>query len=160
MNKHLSDHSYSLFPHEKNQQWIIAEQDYPDAQSLVVLFDDREVKVTESKSLEGIFIVAYSTCATLRLAGQRAIASRFPSRWPGTVYVYTKSALSKSQDSANRVRVSTKSVAPDGLRWSNTLHLNKLPLETKVKIITGRIKWLFVMQNDSRSSTNSSQMTG
>jgi len=144
MNGHLPDHSYGLFSHEKNQQWIIAEQDYPDAQSLVVLFDDREVKVTESKSLEG----------------QRAIASRFPSRWPGTVYVYTKSALSKSQDSANRVRVSTKNVAPNGLRWSNTLHLNKLPLETKVKILTGQIKWLFVMQNDSRSSTNSSQMTG
>jgi len=142
LQKRLEDQCYDLSCYGK-QGWIIAEQDYPDEQSLVVHYEDRELKVTNSGDL----------------TGRRAIASRLPSRWPGTVYVYTEVARSTYHENESRVRVSTRKVAPDGLRRSNTLHLNKLPLGTKVKILTGQIKWLFVVQHNSRKSTNSSEMT-
>ena len=123
----------------ENTRWLIAEQTYPEEQAQVVLFDNRQFKVTSAKEL----------------TGRRAIASRIPSRWPSTVYVYTENTLPMLHDTDCRVRVSRKKGAPDGLRWSKTLHLNKLPLDTKVRILSGQIKWLFVMQADSRRSTES-----
>ena len=57
-----------------------------------------------------------------------------------------------------RVRVSRKKGAPDGLRWTKTLHLNKLSLDTKVRILSGQIKWLFVLQTDSRRSTGAEDL--
>jgi len=157
LQKRLEDQCYDLSCYGK-QGWIIAEQDYPDEQSLVVHYEDRELKVTNSGDLTGNMLVYLLSCM-LKVIGRRAIASRLPSRWPGTVYVYTEVARSTYHENESRVRVSTRKVAPDGLRRSNTLHLNKLPLGTKVKILTGQIKWLFVVQHNSRKSTNSSEMT-
>jgi hypothetical protein len=54
--RRLKDQYYGLSS-SGNQQWIIAEQDYPEEQSLVVLFDDREVKVTKAKNLIGIAFI-------------------------------------------------------------------------------------------------------
>jgi len=142
LQKRLEEQYHNLSCYGK-QGWVIAEQDYPDEKSLVVLYEGRELKVTNSGAL--------TDC--------RAIASKFPSRWPRTVYIYTEVATSTYQDHESRVRVSTKKVAPDGLRRSKALHLNKLPLGTKVRILTGQIKWLFVVQHNSRKSTNSSEMT-
>jgi hypothetical protein len=74
------------------------------------------------------------------------------------VYVYTENTLSMPRDTDCRVRVSRKKGAPDGLRWAKTLHLNKLSLDTKVRILSGQIKWLFVLQADSRRSTDTDEL--
>lgn len=123
----------------EEDQWLVAEQGYPDGRAPVVSFDDHDFQVKSAGDLKGC----------------RAIASKLPSRWPGTVYVYTQSALSASSPLANhhRVRVSGKKGAPEGLRWSKTLHLSKLPLLTKIRILSGRIKWLFVVPEDAQRAT-------
>jgi len=157
LQKRLEEQYHNLSCYGK-QGWIIAEQDYPDEKSLVVLYEGRELKVTNSGALTGSMPV-YLPTRMLKVIDCRAIASKFPSRWPRTVYIYTEVATSTYQDHESRVRVSTKKVAPDGLRRSKALHLNKLPLGTKVRILTGQIKWLFVVQHNSRKSTNSSEMT-
>ena len=82
--------------------------------------------------------------------------SRFPSRWPSTVYVYTERQISISHCSHARVRVTSRKAQPEGLKWSKTLYLNRLPLSTKLKILRGSIEWLFVTEADSRSSTEDS----
>lgn len=139
--RNVSQNNYS--------QWLLAEGSYLNGRSPVVFLDDREFDVKRAETLKGKFQY-YSLKKILSLVGRPVIASKLPSRWPGTVYVYTQSALSAPQDTTLRACVSRKKGAPDGLRWSKTLHLNKLPLETKVRILSGRIKWLFVVQADSR----------
>lgn len=85
--------------------------------------------------------------------------SRFLSRWPGKIYVYTDNAVAVSQGSQPRRRITSKKGQPANLRWSKTLHLEKLPIGTKLGIISGRIQWLFVTHADSRSSTESDDVS-
>ena len=70
--------------------------------------------------------------------------------------MYTESSAATPKTSGSRVRITPKKREPKGLRWTKTLNLGKLPMETKIKILCGNIEWLFVSQADSRRSTSES----
>jgi hypothetical protein len=52
-SEHYSSSHTCLYSDEE-PRWLIAEQGYPEEQAQVVLFDDREFKVTSAKDLTGI----------------------------------------------------------------------------------------------------------
>jgi hypothetical protein len=160
-DKKLYDLSYCTCSLE-GSLWTLAEQDYPVSKSRVIFYTDRGFHVIEAgaDALKGEVLQDLPTISyDLTSQDKRVIISRLPSRWPGKVYVYTESDVITSQKSDYRVRITTQKVGPDGLRWSKTLHLEKLDVETKIQILLGRIKWLFILQGDSRKPTVSSDET-
>jgi len=55
---------------------------------------------------------------------------------------------------APRYRVTDKRV-PDDMTHRHTIHLKDLPTSTKLKILTGGIEWIFIL-NASREFSNAS----
>ena len=158
--QHKSDDEESgtleSWPSENLQScWTLAEQGYPSDGSLAVFYDGRNFTERQTSELKGknSDFLAYMC---LSCQDKRVVISRFPSWWPGTIYVFTEQHVAASKCPHSRVRVTSQKTPPDDLKWTKTLHLNRLPLRTKMKILSGQIKWLFITEADSRSSTEDS----
>jgi hypothetical protein len=127
--------------------WILASSDYPVERTLVLYHDGRDFEIRNAGQFEGKFITNPKDNSESYI-GQHMIVGTIPSRWRNTVYVHTQSCGSKSAGSKPPCVTSSKR-PPEGLRWSRTLHLGKLPIGTKFRLMSGNIKWLFVTQNVS-----------
>lgn len=135
--------------------WIAAEDDYPEQDSKVVYFDGRDFQVTLAKHLSGKSLV-WNNCRKITKEDHRVTVSKLRTKWPGAIYMYTESSAATPKTLGSRVRITSKKREPKGLRWTKTLNLGKLPIETKMRVLCGNIEWLFVSQADSRRSTSES----
>jgi len=85
---------------------------------------------------------------------RRIIYSRLPSRRTNTIYVFAESSATGTSSSTKRFRVATRAKAPDGFVPHWTLHLKSLSWNTRVKIWTGRVKWVYILlEPESQRST-------
>ena len=138
-----------------HSNWILSENEYPAQNSSVIYFDGRQIRVSITSDLNGKWYkAAYDDCISDLCTDNPAIISKLPSRWSRTVYVYTDSL--RSTDSNAYFQVTSDKANNKSLRWLKTIHLGKLPAEVRFKVLLGNIKWLFIADNDSRSSTESS----
>jgi hypothetical protein len=70
------------------------------------------------------------------------------------VYVYTDGPQSPLTNPCYRFTAGKGN--DESLRWLKTIYLEKLPKDVRVKVIFGNIKWLFIADDGSRSSTETS----
>jgi len=121
-----------------NPNWTFSDNNYPRGNDPVILFDGQGCSVKTCKDLDK----------------DRAVISKVPSRWCRTVYVYDSGMFAAHDDS--NFFITSKKGQGDDLRWMSTIHLEKLPLSVRGRVFTRQIKWIFVTNNSSRSSTESS----
>jgi hypothetical protein len=123
--------------------WVLAEQDYPSPTSTVLVFDS--------------FHKRLNTEMAKTLTDEPFVISQLPSRWTRTLYVFEETITQTNRHSGPRVRVTTEKESPEGLLHHSTIHLEKLPMEERIQVFFGQIKWIFILrQPDSRKSTWSS----
>jgi len=134
-------------------RWIRAEHDDPDDTTMfcfrrktpeVVVYDFRDD--------------AFEIASVKALLTESAIITRLPTRISKKLYVYVESASDRGSTSNPRVQITTKPRTPKGFMFHSAINLQQLSTPVKLSIITGRIKWLFILgyPGDSRASTGES----
>jgi hypothetical protein len=134
--------------------WTLSDNHYPKPNSSVIHFDGRNCSVKNTDDLYGKCSLQLDRCLNLTRPDDAAIVSKIPSRWTNTVYLYADNTRAIHADSC--LWVTSKKGQSDGLRWMSTIHFGKLPIEIRVQVLFGQIQWLFITENGSRSSTESS----
>lgn len=126
--------------------WIRAEHDYPDEAYFscfhrkfptVLVYDPKQDSLT-AQSVQD-------------LQGQRAIISRLPSRWSRAIHVHIERMSTNVTASNCRVRVTTKDRTVKGLEYYCTINLKHIAWDTKLNMLLGNIRWLFILRAISES---------
>jgi len=141
-----------------NPRWILAEQDYPVASTPWNCFPSRSTTVlVYDMSTRNLGVEEQN-----ELRDRNAIVARLPSKRPTAVHVYQESQAWRDQTSSYRVRLTTKYQDIEGLMFDRTIYLNHLSIKSKASIITGVIKWLFILRtsNDDSSCEKASISSG
>lgn len=121
--------------------WIRAEHDYPDEAYFscfhrkfptVLVYDPKKDSLT-AQSVQD-------------LQGQRAIISRLPSRWSRAIHVHIERMSTNVTASNCRVRVTTKDRTVKGLEYYCTINLKHIAWGTKLNMLLGNIRWLFILR--------------
>lgn len=121
--------------------WIRAEHDYPDEAYFscfhrkfptVLVYDPKPDSLT-AQSVQD-------------LQGQRAIISRLPSRWSRAIHVHIERMSMNVTASNCRVRVTTKDRTVKGLEYYCTINLKHIAWDTKLNMLLGNIRWLFILR--------------
>jgi len=162
----------SLDSFETGPQWIRAELDCPGDTTRYLFFGQRRSKYRrvvvydpsrsclESKrrsDMKGEHSIPRNSDSRLtpRTDSPGGIYSRFPSRLSGIVYVFVECATTAAP---RKFRISSNKETPFGFSLYCTIHLKRLSWRTRVKIWTGRIKWLYILRDpDSRANSPSNQ---
>lgn len=73
------------------------------------------------------------------------IYSRLPSRRSNTIHVFVECVTTDSSGSTPKFRISTRKQTPPGYVPHCTIHLKRLNWRTRIRVWTGRIKWLYIL---------------
>ena len=73
------------------------------------------------------------------------IYSRLPSCRSNTIHVFVECVTTDSSGSTPKFRISTRKQVPPGYVPHCTIHLKRLNWRTRIRVWTGRIKWLYIL---------------
>jgi len=125
--------------------WNRAEQDWPakpefgcfSTRTPEVLVFDTEAKKFSNQNMEN-------------LRGKPVIFCRLPSRLSRTIFVWATKEESARPRPLPRYMVTKDSRQPNGVTEISRINLAKISSMTRVKILTGHIKWLFIVSLNSK----------
>ncbi|KAF8853924.1 hypothetical protein BDZ45DRAFT_806267 [Acephala macrosclerotiorum] len=83
---------------------------------------------------------------------QGVIYSRIPSQRTNAVHLFVECSATVANGSPRKFRISTNDRVPTGFVPHCTIHFKRLRWGTRWKLLTGQIKWLFILRNkDTRA---------
>ena len=139
--------------------WVRAEHDYPDEAYFscfhrkfptVLVYDPKPDSLTAQsvQDLQGNLKDFFGGNLTdnSNVIGQRAIISRLPSRWSRAIHVHIERMSTNVTASNCRVRVTTKDRTVKGLEYYCTINLKHIAWDTKLNMLLGNIRWLFILR--------------
>jgi len=145
----------SSFPFWSGRQWIPAESEYPTDWPVdpgcfgfgrgpmeVVVFDVSTMKPEIWSGLD-------------QLKDRKALFARLPSKRSKSLRVCVEKITTQESSSAPRYRVTDKKV-PSEMTCRHTIEFGRLSTSARLKILSGSIKWIFVL-NVSREFSNYSK---
>ncbi|KAI0532206.1 hypothetical protein GGR58DRAFT_507664 [Xylaria digitata] len=124
----------SQFHSFNSQRWIRAQKDYPDDMSC---FGRRYPTVLVYDLHEENFYL----CRVNEPPDPKAIISRLPSRWCSAIHAYIEI---DARSPTHQVKVTTKQRANIGMIHYCSIRLRKLSNVTRLRILLGEIRWLFI----------------
>jgi hypothetical protein len=87
-----------------------------------------------------------------------AIYSRLPSRVATTIHVFVESVTRCTIGLPRKFRISTRKTAPPGFIPHWTIHLNQISWSTKFKMLSGQIKWFYILLDPESSKEDCSSL--
>lgn len=121
--------------------WIRAEHDYPDEAYFSCFHRKFPTVLVYDPKLDSL-----TAQSVQDLQGQRAIISRLPSRWSRAIHVHIERMSTNVTASNCRVRVTTKDRTVKGLEYYCTINLKHIAWDTKLNMLLGNIRWLFILR--------------
>jgi len=121
--------------------WIRAEHDYPDEAYFSCFHRKFPTVLVYDPKLDSL-----TAQSVQDLQGQRAIISRLPSRWSRAINVHIERMSTNVTASNCRVRVTTKDRTIKGLEYYCTINLKHIAWDTKLNMLLGNIRWLFILR--------------
>jgi len=132
---------------EIRPNWIRAEIDSPEDVSSWCCFGERpkfSTLVTYKPAVDSLETQSRKAFKA-EVGDCRVIYARLPSKWSNKIYVFAESAATGTISSAKRFRLSTNPTPPVGFVTHWTIFLEDLGLTARIKVWTGRIKWLYIL---------------
>jgi len=121
--------------------WIRAEHDYPDEAYFSCFHRKFPTVLVYDPKLDSL-----TAQSVQDLQGQHAIISRLPSRWSRAINVHIERMSTNVTASNCRVRVTTKDRTIKGLEYYCTINLKHIAWDTKLNMLLGNIRWLFILR--------------
>jgi len=143
-------------PERPQQRWVRADIDFPNVKAEHgLIFNGHHMQ-------DAVVFNAGTKVLTVQrikdLQGNFAVYSRLPSRVSRTIYVWIESITDPSAAPVPHYRVTDKDETPEGSMYHLTIHLDRLHMTEKLRILTGQIRWLFILKT-GRLGTGSSSET-
>lgn len=120
--------------------WVRAEHDYPDEAYFSCFHRKFPTVLVYDPKLDSL-----TAQSVQDLQGQRAIISRLPSHWSRAIHVHVERMSTNVTASNCRVRVTTKDRTVKGLEYYCTINLKHIAWDTKLNMLLGNIRWLFII---------------
>ncbi|KAI1251547.1 hypothetical protein MGN70_006115 [Eutypa lata] len=124
-------------------QWIPAEWDYPseDASAEFSCFGNSQMDVLVYDCLNSELRVWPGLS---QLQGKRALFARLPSRWCSQLQVCVEKITTTEARNVPRYRITDKAI-PYTMTRRQKIPLTQLDSRAGLKVLLGRIKWIFVL---------------
>ncbi|KAI3320728.1 hypothetical protein HD806DRAFT_505980 [Xylariaceae sp. AK1471] len=149
---HPTEPSVAVWP---GRIWVPAEVDYPISSDVI-----SESSSSSSRSIDVLVYNCTKNELIVRsnigeLSNKRALFSHIPSRWCSKLSVCIERFTPPDARTTPRYRITDKAV-PKEFTLRHTISFSQLNQIARLKLMLGRIKWIFVL-NVSREFSNSSK---